>query len=477
MWDEEQFKKEELALDQQKIDHLTHLAIWGAPWQKAWLELAMLERHWDGNTIGRMIDERLAYPDYSEKVTTPYPQAGWLADLLQSTEPDSMSSQLFAMLIGNMADGLSQDMKIAMKNMEPEKVGPKSKQVEAIFLEAIAAFTSYVPRGLDEGGLELHSSSMDLVIRSLKLALSTHYIIRGSVDQAEQTYPGIAQLADPEHSKAAISEMVDRTLSSIKNNLEMAQIELPLPDEDCASQYPGVETENDDNPKHLIWCASEDYFSHNNTTAALDKWRKAMKLVGNFIDENGDIEEEKLADSAGIFAQTPYTMPLIGGISQTAWCLLDMNSFDLARRYLLLDQALKARVDAPNPPGHGFTKALGEMLDHRSMGRALTGINRFDEAEHHLLAAIEIAELHGISQDVTGRKIEAVVLSELEILYWILLNNAGRTAEAEKLWQKFLGRETSIRAMQNWTAERKRVGDLQSLQIVQAKLSSSGLDI
>jgi hypothetical protein len=81
-----------------------------------------------------------------------------------------------------------------------------------------------------------------------------------------------------------------------------------------------------------------------------------------------------LARAAALFDNTPYSIPLIGLVSQTAWNLLELDAFDLARRYLLLDQALKSRQDSPTSQAHGYMKDLTAMLDHRYMGIALTGL-------------------------------------------------------------------------------------------------------
>jgi hypothetical protein len=147
-------EREKLALDQLTIDHFTYLAIWGAPWQKAWLDLALLENRWDGNEIGRMVDERISYPDYAAKVTTPYPQAGWIEDLLKTIKPTSTDSRMLSIVIGHMADGVSQNMQILMKTIKREEAAQESKLAEAIYNDAIAAFSNYTPAELDEPGIE-----------------------------------------------------------------------------------------------------------------------------------------------------------------------------------------------------------------------------------------------------------------------------------------------------------------------------------
>ncbi|CAN5125007.1 hypothetical protein BH11CYA1_BH11CYA1_16440 [soil metagenome] len=483
MWNDEHAESANLDLDLQKVDHFAHLALWGAPWQKAWLEIAMLEKRWDGNTIGRMVDERTAYPDYAAKVNTSYPEPGWVLDLLQATKPSSLTSQFLAMMIGNMADGVSRDMKrLTMQigpNEEPEKkeAAEDSKQAEAIYKEAICAFTEYVPADLEPSTINLYRSTIDLSVQTLKMALSTHLMLCGRSSEAEQLFPGIGKLADPAYSKEAVSDLIEKAVSSMMNNIEMAQLNLPAAELITGAEnieenqsYPGDETKRDDNPKHLIWSGNEDYLLKGNAAAAILKWQTAMDIIGNFIDDNGQVNAEKLADCAAIFNQTPYLMPMIGALSQPAWHLLDLNSFELAHRYLLLDKALKERHDKYNTVGLGFSKAVSEMLDYRLMGRALAGMGKVEEAEVQLLAAIEIAQLHGTAQDVTGRKIEQIVLSELELIYWILLTKANRGADADSVWQRLNSRESASRAIEKWMTERTRVGDLQSVEIVRQKL-------
>ena len=122
MWNDEQANSENLALDLQKIDHFTFLALWGAPWQKAWLELAMLEKRWDGNTICQMVDERISYPDYAAKVTKPYPQADWISDLLQEIKPSPLSSQFLSV---NEADYLTENItECVLYDTTTNKYGP-----------------------------------------------------------------------------------------------------------------------------------------------------------------------------------------------------------------------------------------------------------------------------------------------------------------------------------------------------------------
>lgn len=464
-------EREKLALDLLTIDHFTYLAIWGAPWQKAWLDLALLEDRWDGNEIGRMVEERISYPDYAAKVTKPYPQQGWLEDLLKTIKPTSSDSQMLSIVIGHMADGVSQNMKILMKTTRREEAAQESMLAEAIYNEAIAAFSNYTPADLDEPGIELHRSMIDLSIRALKLSLSTHLMLQGREAEAEQSFPGIGKLADPAQIKPFMSELITETLSSLQENTELAQAQWPADDRDRF--YPGKETENDDNAKHLVWRGNQEFHQNEDSAAAKQKWQAALDILGNYIDsETGAVDQEQLARAAALFDKTPYSIPLIGMVSQTAWKLLELDAFDLARRYLLLDQALKSRQDSPTAHAHGYMKDLTAMLDHRYRGIALTGLGRLEEAEYHLLAAIEIAKKHATSQDVTGRKIEEIALSGSELLYWLLLTQANRTADADKLWQEFESRESSGLAIENWIAARTRAGDLQSPHIVRAKLLS-----
>lgn len=463
--------REKLALDQLTIDHFTYLAIWGAPWQKAWLDLALLENRWDGNEIGRMVEERIAYPDYAAKVTTPYPQAGWIEDLLKTIRPTSTDSRMLSIVIGHMADGVSQNMQILMKTIKREEAQQESILTEAIYNEAIAAFSNYIPGELDQTGIESYRSMIDLSIRSLKLSLSTHLMLQGRGAEAEQLFPGISKLADPTQSKPFMEELIKDTLSSLQENTELAQTQWPADDREHF--YPGKETENDDNAKHLVWTGNEAFHQNHDGVEAKKKWQAALDILGNFIDaESGTVDHEQLAQAATLFNSTPYSIPLIGLVSQTAWNLLELDAFDLARRYLLLDQALKSRQDSPIAQAHGYMKDLTAMLDHRYMGIALTGLGLLEEAEFHLLAAIEIAKKHATPQDVTGRKIEEIALTGTELLYWLLLTQANRTAEADKLWQEFESRQSSSLAIENWIAARTRAGDLQSPHIVRAKLLS-----
>ncbi|MBP6744921.1 hypothetical protein KA344_06775 [bacterium] len=464
-------EREKLALDRLTIDHFTYLEIWGAPWQKAWLDLALLENRWDGNEIGRMVEERISYPDYAAKVTTPYPQPGWLEDLLKTIKPTSSDSRMLSIVIGHMADGVSQNMQILMKTIRREEAAQESQLAEAIYNEAIAAFSNYTPAELDQPGIELHRSMIDLSIRALRLSLSTHLMLQGREAEAEQSFPGIGKLADPAQNKAFMSELIGETLSSLQPNPEIAQAQWPADEHDRF--YPGKETETDDNAKHLVWTGNSEFHQNHDGVEAKRKWQAALDILGNFIDtETGAVEQEQLARAAALFDKTPYSIPLIGLVSQTAWNLLELDAFDLARRYLLLDQALKSRQDSPSSQAHGYMKDLTAMLDHRYMGIALTGLGRLEEAEFHLLAAIEIAKKHATPQDVTGRKIEEIALSGTELLYWLLLTQANRTADADKLWQEFESRQSSGLAIEKWIAARTRAGDLQSPQIVQAKLLS-----
>jgi tetratricopeptide (TPR) repeat protein len=365
-----------------------------------------------------------------------------------------------------MADGISEDMRVASGVKKPDEIVDRSL-VEPLYRETIATLADYVPEELNQIEKDLFISQRELLIQTLTMSLSSHLLLSGRAAESAQVYPLLkpSPLAD-------FAGTIQKVLETAADTVAYLQKDLPT-DDLHGRKIQGAETENDLNPKHLIRTANDDFLSHKGRSGILEKYSRALDLLGlSFINKAGDISQERLDMAAEKFVETPYWIPMSGNIFYAADNILAINDFALARRYLLLDAKVR---EAENEYQHGFSKYLTDFIHCHTLARVLMQMGRFDDALHTLQKVAESAELYESPQDITGRTLGSLIVSRVLARYALLLELTGRKPESFVWWQKVLNRSESLLVMCELCADRLGVNDTASVDKVLNLLRSRQL--
>ncbi|HEY9730932.1 MAG TPA: hypothetical protein V6C89_03420 [Drouetiella sp.] len=447
---------ETLAFDKMQIRQFAALAAWKAPWEKSWLSLGMLERRWSIDEIEKMIADDAK--SYQGLPAITFPTRGWLKDLLDKTAPGFMESAFLATELMHIADGMSEDLRVASGLKKSDDVENR-ELVEPLYRESIENFSLYLPSGLSDSDLTAYQKQRDNVVRQLEMALSAHMLLSGRSAETQ-----IASLL----SGGPISNfafVLDRVFQSVGENTKEELNFLA-----AVENIDAIDSADtpDGNVKELICTANDDFLAHRPRSAILEKYARALSLLE--LKERDD--DEALARAARQYSETHYSAPVVGGLFFAADKTLSLRDYRLARIYILLDEKVRA-LEADQQ--YGFSKYLTEFMHNFTLAKALMQLDRIDEAEKIVSEWATSAQTYETPQDTTGRTLGSLLVSRVMALYSLLLDLGDKGSSSSKWWQMVLDRPECFSVMCELCADRLEVDDSISVQRILKMLSDKNL--
>ncbi len=454
-------EEEALAFDQMQIDLFAVLAAWNVPWQQSWRSVGMLERRWPAEEIQKMVAEGEA--EYNAQPSISFPTRGWLNDLLYKTKPGILPSAFLGTEIMHIADAMSEDLRVASGIKKAEEIENR-ELVEPLYREALETFSEYLPEGLNETERDLYKFQRDHLLQSLKMALSAHLLLSGQVRSAARMYPTMP--ANPIAGFAGIVEQVmHSTTEPASSNYEDSTKTLN-------SRTSAAVAENEANGKHLIRTGNDDVLSHKPRLSILESYTKALLVLGVTDTKGGDNLDIELDKAAHRFVDTPYPVPIIGGLFFAADKILSLRDFDLARIYLLLDEKVRA---LENEQSYGFSKYLNEFMHSFTLAKTLMQLGEIEEATKIVSEWAKSAETYESPQDVTGRTLGSLLVTRILAGYALLLDLSGKGNESATWWQRVLTRSGYLSAICELCADRLEVNDSASVTKMLSQLKGQSL--
>jgi hypothetical protein len=437
---------ETLAFDKMQFQQFAVLSAWNVPWEKSWLSLGMLERRWSADEIEKKIAENAA--SYEGLAVITFPTHGWLKDLLDKTAPGFMESAFLATELMHIADGMSEDLRVAAGLKSSDQVENR-ELVEPLYHETIENFSVYLPSGLSEADLTAYKKQKDSLVRQLELALSAHLLLSG---RSQETIQGVAINADGPLSSFAF--VLDRVLQSAGDHLQGAANS----DASVANAaFVNSSDESETNVKHLICTANDDFLAHRPRATILEKYNRVLSLLE--ISERDD--DEALGKAARQYAQTSYPNQVVGGLFFAADKALSLRDYRLARIFILLDEKMRS---LETDQQYGFSKYLTEFMHNFTLAKALMQMDRIDDAEKIVKEWANSAQTYELPQDTSGRTLGSLLVSRVIALYALLLNLRGDTADSYQWWQLVLERSECFSVICELCADRLEVQDSGSVQ-------------
>lgn len=444
-------EEEALVFDRMQIDLFSVLAAWNVPWQQSWRSLGTLERRWSREEIEKMVVEGKA--EYQPLCSIAFPTRGWLNDLLYKTKPHTLPTSFLGTEIMYIADAMSEDLRVASGIKRAEEIENR-ELVEPLYREALETFSDYLPEGLNESEREVHKFQRAHLVQSLQMALSAHLLLSG------QARTGAYLSAPTTNSMPDFSGMADRVVQTSTSSASAPELELPSKTSGVKAGTSTATSENETNAKHLIRTANDDVLAHKIRSSIIDKYKRALDLLGLNDTSGGDKLLSDLDKAARQYVDTPYSMPILGGLFFAADKILTLKDYELARVYLLLDDKVRA---VENEQLYGFAKYLNEFMHGFTLARALMQLGRIEEATKIVSAWAESAETYELPQDISGRTLGSLFVTQILARYALLLDLSGRAKESAKWWQRVLARSECLSAICELCADRLEVNDSASV--------------
>lgn len=441
-------EEEALAFDRMQMELFAVLAAWSVPWQQSWRSVGKLERRWSADEIQKMVAEGKS--EHQSQPSISFPARGWLNDLLYKTKPGILPTVFLGTEIMHIADAMSEDLRVASGIKKAEEIEYR-QFVEPLYREALDTFSDYLPEGLNETERDVYKFQRDQLVQSIKMALSAHLLLSGqNRSGARVTAP--AAPANPMEEFAGLAQKVMQST-----------VGAPSPAVEVSSKTSGKKAgalsaaENESNAKHLIRTANDDVLAHKVRSSTLEKYTRALKLLGLNDTKSGGASQADLDKAARQFIDTPYSMPIVGGLFFAADKILSLKDFELAQVYLLLDAKVRTLED--DKSSYGFSKYLNEFMHGFTLARALMQTGKFDEAANIVREWAESAEAYELPQDITGRTLGSLLVTRILALYALLLDLSGKAGESTKWWQKVLTRSECLSTICELCADRFEVND------------------
>ncbi|MBS1954308.1 MAG: hypothetical protein JST89_08980 [Cyanobacteria bacterium SZAS-4] len=445
-------EEEALAFDQMQIELFAVLAAWSVPWQQSWRSVGQLERRWPAEEIQKMVAEgKLAH---QSQPSISFPARGWLNDLLYKTKPGILPTAFLGTEIMHIADAMSEDLRVASGIKKAEEIEHR-ELVEPLYREALDTFSDYLPEGLNEKEREIFKFQREHLIQSIQMALSAHLLLSGHVR------PGVRVATpapiNPMEDFAGLAEKVMQSTPGTGPSMS------PEVSSKASGKNVGAvsASENDSNAKHLIRTANDDVLAHRLRSKILEKYARALTLLGLKDPGGGGASESELDKVARQFIDTPYSMPIVGGLFFAAGKILSLKDFELAQVYLLLDARVRALEN--DQSSYGFSKYLNEFMHGFTLAKALMQLGKFEEAANIVREWAESAESYELPQDITGRTLGSLFVTRILALYALLLDLSGKATESLKWWQRVLTRTECLSTVCELCADRLEVDDSASV--------------
>ncbi|HEY9676871.1 MAG TPA: hypothetical protein V6C76_02630 [Drouetiella sp.] len=429
-------QSEEHAANLAELSCFSALAAWRAPWEKAQSTLAMLERSMTAPEITKSVNDGASA--LVGQPATFYPDGGWLGDLLGRTRYNFLSASLLSSILLNIGHGLTERGRSHENN-----------EAEMFYREVISALTSYIPPGLSAFERDLYSEQSRLVIDAFKMNLAEHLVMTGRTLDTDTLLPQVATPTPP--PIFGFANLIQRvTGETIANPSPYTQILKMMNTKPTES-----EQDNDNNPKFLIRSANDDFLYHRTRTATLAKFEKALKLLGLPKSADG-VSVAQFSAAARRFMDTPYSVPILGGLFFSADKILSMRDFEMARTFLLLEEQLRALDEEPQ---FGFSKYLIDFMHSHTLGKALMQSGKSREALAQIQDWAKSAESYELPQDISGRTLGSLVVTRILANYALLLDLTQQQAEAKQWWQKVIARSECLLVICELCADRMDIGD------------------
>ncbi|CAN5680954.1 hypothetical protein BH10CYA1_BH10CYA1_64310 [soil metagenome] len=456
-------EEEALTFDRMQVDLFAALAAWSVPWQQSWRSIGMLERRWPAEEIQKMVSEGEA--EHKAQPSISFPTRGWLNDLLYKTKPGMLASAFLGTEIMHIADAMSEDMRVASGIKKAEEIENR-ELVEPLYREALETFSDYLPEGLNETERDLYKFQREHLIQSLKMALSAHLLLSGQVRTGARMYPPMP--ANPMVGFAGIVEKVMETTTDPSSSIY---------EDSSKTSSVNVQTlaavaKNESNAKHLIRTANDDLLSHKPRSSILEKYTQALLLLGLTDTKDSASLESELDKAARRFVDTPYPMPIVGGLFFAADIILSLRDSHLSRIYLMLDDKVRA---LENDQSYGFSKYLNQFMHSFTLAKALMQLGKTEEAAKIVGQWAKSAETYETPQDVTGRTLGSLLVTRILARYALLLDLSGKENESATWWQKVLTRSECLSALCELCADRLEVNDSVSVTKMLSQLKDHAL--
>ena len=442
-------EEEALSFDQMQIDLFAVLAAWDVPWQQSLRSVELLKKRWTIEEMQKLVAE--GKKEFQSQPSISFPARGWLNDLLYKTKPGTLATGFLGTEIMHIADAMSEDLRVASGIKKAEEIEHRAL-VEPLYREALDTFSEYLPEGLNETERDAYKFQREHLIQSLKMALSAHLLLSG------QTRPGLRVLSPAAAtSMADFAGIADKVMQSTADAAPAQALDDPSKTSGKNAGTLTTVAENESNPKHLIRTANDDVLAHKLRSSILEKYSRALKLLGlNDTKDGGGILESDLDKAARQFADTPYSMPIVGGLFFAADKILSLKDFELARVYLLLDEKVRALAKEQS---YGFSKYLNEYMHGVTLAKALMRLGENEEATKIVGNLAEAAETFESPQDITGRTLGSVFVTRILARYALLLDLSGKATESSKWWQRVLSRSECLPVICELCADRLEVSD------------------
>lgn len=511
-----------LAYDLMQIDLFALLSAWNVPWQKSRLSIGMLERRFPVDEIVRMVSERTQ--SVALKPSIVFPQSGWLDDFLNQVRPGALQTGVLTTEILHIADALTGDLRVSTGAKTAEETSSRLL-AEPLYREALRSFSNYMPENLSDEHHAIYQDQRNLLVQSLNMALSSHLLLSGigseNVDRMPpSTQPKTAapQVSSAPQSSDALSTssappappissalptsspisqndalptsfsptappsttsivgfagVIEKVLRATNDMAAQMQEQPAAPvKEEAKPKLPfsfmaqGREEDNS-NPKHLIRTANEDLMSNKPRLPILEKYSRALEMLGIDATKSGDELNSQMEGAARRYLETSYSTPIIGGLFFAADKILSLRDYELARAYLLLD----ARLRAVDTEQFGFSKYLNEFMHNFTLAKALMQMGDFGEALRIVEEWAKTAELYESPQDITGRTLGSVLVTKVLARYAFLLELNNRKQESEQWWERVRSRPESLPAICELCADRLEVEDIENAKKFLSRLT------
>lgn len=441
-------ERELLAYDLSKIDCLAQLKAWQAPWNKCWTEISALEERWPIEEIEQMVDERARHPDYHQNKRIPYPENGWIEDMLRATQPGILELQVISLILANLGRTMSHDIKSMFGNLTETELIEREEGL-AILKASIEAYSNYRPKNdRNPEGERLLENTRRLSLKTLEMALAS--LLYCGDDSPEQIAQQDLQNFSSESLAIRIKELIDHAQETAQYMKTESAFGSDSPDpieenNDAYSPLPDPATRNDTNPKHLLHEACETLLRKDGEQEiAAARVERAFRLLPPFIDpDTMDLLPEQLKRAAREYKDTEYIDDSILTLSFLAESLSTIEEYELARQVILLELAL---MELDSKRVGGYEKDTDELFCLKPLGYCLMALKRYEDAVSVLERSVTLCQACIKTRDITGRALDPYHLLAEKLKLWICLKFMGQESKAMGLWKE-------IRALDNFSID------------------------